>query len=872
MLSLHRTLSLNYLSRHPTRMGLVVVTIALGVAVLVATQSLGRGVKEAIHRGFNPLAGLADLLIVNGDTGVPADLARQLREAGIKGVKDARPAVMAHVAVDALDNRWVLLLGLEAGSDEREKLADKGASQVRREDTFQGSLWQKIQEGFAGRAVYVDEQLAADLRAAKPDHPEECFKVRGLKVRSGGKLRELTILGTVRLEKVKTSENYLMTDHQAASALVFPDAPGTVGRIHVRLEEGAPVKEVSDRIKEWLGDRGQVETQEEFQAVISEVTGGLELGLAIGGAGALVVGLFLVYNVLSVGVAERRHDIGILRSVGATRGQISGLFMTEGAGLGLLGSALGLPLGMGLARLLLRRATRIVSDLLVPADDAQLHLSVGLMAFALLAGTAVAVLAALVPALTAAGEEPADAVRRVPRHHSLLLVVFQVGAVVLLVAGGMLFVEFRALLPVRFGVFAGIVAILLGALVAAPLLAGLVGRVIQPVFRYFLGLEGRLAADNLVRSPGRTGLVVAALAATGALMVQTAGFVRSAEEAIGRWLEEKIGADLFVTSGAALTSGSGNLAMDESLQSALAELPEVTAVVSVRYNLINFRQHKVLLVAADLRSLLPGAPDRPLARNLSRFPRFGEPGTCLVSENFAFQNGISAGDRFTIPGKSGQMVALEVLGTVEDYTWNRGTILLDRGWYRQQFADRQVDVLDVFLRPGSTLNEVRKKIKKQWGKQAALFVMTKPEIDSDVRTQLKRVYSLAYAQQTVVGMVALLGVVVALTISVLQRRRELGLLRAVGASRGQILRSVLAEAVLMGVTGAVVGFLIGLLLEWYVLDIMLPDEAGFSFPLLVPWFEAGVVFVLSVVFATLAGLWPAYHATQLRIPDAIAYE
>ena len=106
----------------------------------------------------------------------------------------------------------------------------------------------------------------------------------------------------------------------------------------------------------------------------------------------------------------------------------------------------------------------------------------------------------------------------------------------------------------------------------------------------------------------------------------------------------------------------------------------------------------------------------------------------------------------------------------------------------------------------------------------------------------------------------------------LQRRRELGLLRAVGASRGQVLGTVLAEAALMGVFGAFIGFLVGLVLEWYVIHLILLDESGFVFPMLVPWKPLAVVFGLSVVLATLVGLWPAYHATRLRIAEAIAYE
>src|SRR5439155_20601630 len=181
-----------------------------------------------------------------------------------------------------------------------------------------------------------------------------------------------------------------------------------------------------------------------------------------------------------------------------------------------------------------------------------------------------------------------------------------------------------------------------------------------------------------------------------------------------------------------------------------------------------------------------------------------------------------------------------------------------------------VDLFDIYLRPGAEPETVKKAIEERWGQKDAIFVLTRAEVNREVRNQLQRIYGMAYAQQTVVGLVSLLGVVSALFISVLQRKRDLGLLRAVGATRGQILRSVLAEAVLMGVIGAAEGFGIGLLLEWYVLDVMILDESGFQFAMRVPWLEAGAVTLAAVVLAVLAGLWPAYLATRTRIPEAIA--
>src|SRR4051794_17725199 len=132
----------------------------------------------------------------------------------------------------------------------------------------------------------------------------------------------------------------------------------------------------------------------------------------------------------------------------------------------------------------------------------------------------------------------------------------------------------------------------------------------------------------------------------------------------------------------------------------------------------------------------------------------------------------------------------------------RGTILVDRSWYAKAFHDTQVDVLDVYLKPGTDPEAVRARIRERWGEREGLRAATRAELHREVKDQVRRVYHLAYAQEFVVGLVALLGVVSALFISVLQRRRELGLLRAVGASRAQVLGTVAAEASLMGAAGA----------------------------------------------------------------------
>lgn len=875
MLTLLRTLSLGYVKQRLARSVLIVLLIALGVATLVATQAVSKSLKRGVEEGVNPLAGLADLLIVNGDTGIDAKLVTELKDARLDGVEQVRPWVLTRMSVADLNNKPVWLWGLEWPKSQKDASLAEEAEQagVTIQVTYQPKTWVEKMGVLIAPAAFVSEGLANDLEKANPNSPK-------FRLRTAGRTPEVTRIGTVGFTKSdlpwKKSQVVVMNLHDA-SAICFPEKPGYIHLVGLNVEKGRPVEEVRRGVQGWLGTRADVRSVETSKEMVSDVTAGLEIGFAIGGAGALVVGLFLVYNALSVSVAERRHDIGILRSVGATRAQIAGLFVGESFTMGLVGSALGLPLGWLLARAAIGPLADTASELMVPVDSPQVHLPVWLMAAAVVSGTLVAVLAALVPALVAAGEEPADAVRRVPRRQAVLLGVAQVAASVLLLLAGFAFARYREQLPLRTGMFAGVVCLVMGGLVSTPLFASIIGRLVQPLFRYLFGLEGRLAADNLVRTPGRTGLVIAALAATAALMVQTSGFLKSTRVGIYDWLEEKIDADLFVTSGSPVSSGGAALTMPEDFEQKLRKVEGVEAVLPLRMLQIDYdskrtkQKHIVFLIALDSTAFDKGGGGRPLAKNLAKFPRLREKGTVVVSENFASLYGVKVGDFIEIPGRQ-ETLNVEVVGLATDYTWNRGTILIDRAWFREKYLDHQVSVFDLFLRPGTDAAKVHEEVMNRYGEQYNLFILDRPDVHADVHKTLTRVYAFVYAQQAVVGMVSLLGVVSALFISVLQRRRELGLLRAVGASRGQILRSVLAEAVLMGFIGAVVGFGIGLLLEWYVLDILILDESGFRFPLQIPWLEAGVVCLASIVFATLAGLWPAYHATTLRIPEAIAYE
>jgi putative ABC transport system permease protein len=252
----------------------------------------------------------------------------------------------------------------------------------------------------------------------------------------------------------------------------------------------------------------------------------------------------------------------------------------------------------------------------------------------------------------------------------------------------------------------------------------------------------------------------------------------------------------------------------------------------------------------------------------------GQPDKALVSENFALTHGVKPGDTIQLRGEKG-MVRWQVAGTLRDYNWIRGTIFVDRQKNKGAFGAEEVNVWEVYLPPGAggTAAKVREELQQSpLAADQALIAQTRDEVRGGIRAMIRRVYGVAYTQEVIVGIVAVLGVVASLLISVLGRRRELGLLRAIGGTRAQLLQTVLAEAVLIGLVGTLLGIAVGLPMEWYVVRVVLFEETGFLFPVRVPWAGAGVIAALAVLSATLAGLGPAFQAMRLRIADAIAYE
>jgi putative ABC transport system permease protein len=858
MYSLYRTLSVRYVSRRRVRAVLVVASIALGVATLVATRTLNETMANAVVASTNPFAGFVDFVVTNGELTIDRSLAKEL--ASVSGVRSAQPWVWNNVRLRIGDERRsVLVIGVDLAQAQQFAV---GADEI--------TVSQGTEAAFAlakltgQRAAVAGKELAAALPPG----------TKVIELERNRKPYPAQLAGTIDATgnwAMLSGYVVVLDQNDAAAVLGYPH--GQVNRIDILLEPGVDPNEMRTVLTARVAGRANVKTPAEQNQVIGSAMAAFRSGFALCGVAALVVGMFLVYNALSVTVAERRHEIGILLSLGATRAQVLGLFAGEAALLGLAGAVVGVPLGLGLALVGLEPMRSVLNDVFTNLHVRRLDITPQLIAIALIAGIVTTVTAALVPAIQAAREKPADAVRRVPKAPTRRHLLFLLVASLALLTAGALLTALRHRLPPQWGTLGGLGLVLVAALVACPLCTTLAATAIRPLARRFFPIAWRLAADNLLQAPGRTGMVIGALAAGVSLVMQTAGVIQSNRASLRAWIQDSIAADVIITAGTTIGGGGHGETMDDEVAQAMRALPEAEAVMCLRMPKIEFRGDTVLLLAVDAglasrmhQSRLPGSVETELYRRLDEVTD-----GVLASENFAARYGIRPGDTITLPSKSGP-VSLRVLDTVVDYSWNLGTLYINRRDYLQHWEDPRADMVDVYVKPGHDPRAVKEVIAKRFGARYGLFPGTRAEVMGEIDRVIERVYGIAYGQQLVVMLVAALGVVTSLLISVLQRRREMGLLRAVGAAQGQVIHSVLAEACLMGALGTVIGVLFGIPLEWFVLRVIIFEESGFLFPVFVPWDAAALIGLAALATATLAGLGPAIYAVRQRIPEAIAYE
>jgi putative ABC transport system permease protein len=490
------------------------------------------------------------------------------------------------------------------------------------------------------------------------------------------------------------------------------------------------------------------------------------------------------------------------------------------------------------------------------------------------AGVVAALLAAYLPARLAATVDPAETLRRqaqvVVRRPLPHRALFFAGTALLIPA-----IALSRIARLRVG-FAAMGMFLLVVLFMTPsLLLALRKRLVGP-FESLLGVPGRLALDNAARRLDRSALIAGALMLSVSASVLLGTWGASMERSALFWLDRALPADLYVTSGS-VVADQHNVAFRPEVMDKLRGLRGVRRAYPVRIVTLDVRDRRILMVALDGAAYFDAIESKQMAPIVLDGPdplpldAVTERPGILLAENSARRLGVGAGDRVTFETPTGT-VDLEVVAVVVDYTSDQGAAIIDRRWYLHYWGDPMIDTIDLVLEPGADPEAVRSEVKSRLGGGEQLFVVSAADLREEIRRILVDSLAVFRSTELIALVVALLGVIGTLLAAVLDRTREIGVLRAIGTTRSQVLRAVVGEAGFLGLASAVGGVLAGIPMGYVFVDVVALTSTGWRFEYVFPEAAALRVTGLVVFAAAVAGIWPGRHAARLDVPEALSYE
>jgi putative ABC transport system permease protein len=646
---------------------------------------------------------------------------------------------------------------------------------------------------------------------------------------------------------------------------------GRVDRILIKAPDVITFEEWQTRLKQALPEGVLLNAQGTQTATNRRMLAAFRWNLRMLSGIALLVGAFLIFNAVSVSVVRRRAEIGILRALGASRGAVMGAFLLEATLLGTAGSLAALPLGRLLAAGTVGMLSTTVNALYVSSRPGAMAISTGSVVLALVAGIGVAVVSALGPAREASMVPPTEAMARGRREFEVRVERKRDAAIAIVLA--VLGVLAAQAPPIEGKPLLGYLAALLFVASAAMLTPLLVYRATltnSSGLSRALGVEALLASRSLGGSLRRTAVLVAALATAIAMMTSVGIMVGSFRQTVLTWLDTELPADLYLAPAGAM-GGDLHPTIASEVADRIAATPGVDSVSRLRAYEIQYQGLPASLAGASQGKKRP----RQNLTFLSRKPGAGilrelaAGNNAVVSEPFANKHHVKPGDTITLP-LGEQRVTFKVIDIFYDYGHEAGYIVLDWGILHRYLPDTAPTNLAVYLAPGADLERTRAAIRLVT-KDQSLMMLSNGEIRKQAIRVFDQTFAITYAVEAISILVAIGGIAGALISIVMDRRREFGVLRYLGATTVQIRKLILVEAGLIGLLANILGLVLGYVLSLVLVYVI--NKQSFGWTIQFHWPVAVLLGSLTVVYVAtvLAGLYPARLAVRLD-PMEVVHE
>ncbi len=838
---------------HKLRTTLTIFGIALGVAVFFAVRTANLTLLGSLTQTIERLAGKATLQIVAGEAGLPEAVWDTVRDT--PGVKIAEPVieVIAHTAFPDEGNLLVIGVDMLGDSELREYQFEESESEI-------GDPLLALAQP---DSILISRTFADRHHLQEGDHLP-LFTSQGRK--------EFIVRGVFKPAGIGQIFGGQIAIMDLFNAQFVFNRGRNFDRIDLMNEPEVKVEDLQQRLRERLPAGIEVQRPssrgEGIEKAVSAVTNGFLITSFI----ALLVGVFIIFNSFSISVNQRWKEIGILRALGVERLNVQRMFLGEAVVMGLLGSLLGVAGGFYLAIGATRAMNSIATSIYGLVSSAELpsfRLDYAIVSFVI--GLIASLVAAWLPARAAAQLNPVLALHNIEtRQREAVLGWKRLLVGLAMIITGLALIRFapqRADMWIQF-VYAGL--LVLGMIVVLPKLSAWIARALRPVMDWAFGSEGVLAIDTMIQSPRRTSATVGALMIGLSFVFSTGAFVNSEKRTIIRTFDRIVNSDLIVTTSRAARSRTYHFS--EELGRRIAALPGVKRIENVRFTFVPYNGDTAAIVTLEMEGFFARVSDvleegdEPRVREL--IPR-GE--GFIIARNFATRWQMGVGDRLKLQTPTGPLER-PVLGIMEDYSSEKGTIFMDRALYKAYWQDSAVDIIDINLQPGVDPAAFKTELQRLLAGEQRAFIYTNQEYKKWLLNLIDGFFVLNYMQMVIAVLVAALGIVNTLIISVSERKREFGVIRAIGGLRNQLRKMVLLEAVAIAIVGMITGVIAGILNTYFLVRTAATIIGGFTLPFEIPVGWILVALPVVVVIAIIAAWLPARRAVNLRVVEAIGYE
>jgi putative ABC transport system permease protein len=840
-----------YLARHPWQSALMMLGIALGVSVMVAIDLANSAASRAFDLSTEAITGRATHQVSGGPAGLSEALYSDLKTAGV--LRFAAPVVTDYVTSPELGGRPLQLLGVDpfAEAPFRSYLATEQTGSVNSPAEV-GSL-----VAFLTRpgGILISEDLANEYGLELDSAVE---------LDASGRIATGTVVGLLRPEDslsrralqgivlvdIATAQEILGWSGRLSYVDLVLDSPEAASAIALHLPAGVRVTPVAAR-----------------SGAVEQMTAAFRINLTALSLLALVVGMFLIYNTMTFSVVQRRPLFGTLRSLGVTRSEVARLVLAEAALVGLLGSLLGLGLGIVLGQGAVRLVTQTINDLYFVLDVRGIAIAPESLVRGLVLGIAATVASAAIPAWEASTVAPRAALTRSVLEDKARRAVPWItlaGIVSVGLGGGLLAIPTRSLAIS----FASLFFVTIGFALLAPFVTLFFARAVAPFANRAFGVLGRMAPRTVTGALSRTAVAVAALMVAVSVTIGVGLMVGSFRTTVDQWLGQTLWGDVYI-SAPNLTATRSAASLDPRVLDVVRSWPGVQRWDVLRSAEVDSPDGPLLVTAVSdedytaPRIFLSTAGSRAWVAEAVRN------GGILASEPLA--------NRLNLPRRNAEVtlytdagpVTFPVAGIYRDYSNSQGTVMMDLDLYRQHWNDQTITAALMVLEPGVSVDETVAELRQSLQGIQGAIVRPNAALRAEALAVFDRAFAITAALQLLAAIVAFIGVLSALLSLQLERARELGLMRAVGLTVEQLRNLVLLETGLMGSIAGLLAMPTGLTLAIILIFIINRRSFGWTMSLHLDPLIFLQALLLAVVAALLAGLYPAFRLARMQAAAAL---